>query len=70
VIFTVVVQASGWLRAGHNQPGSRSDLMHLPQVAVTDTPQSMDATGENLLYDEFMIRLYLADALTDEGSTV
>jgi len=44
--------------------------MHLPQVAVTDTPQSMDATGENLLYDEFMIRLYLADALTDEGSTV
>jgi hypothetical protein len=31
----------------------------IPQVAVTDTPQSMDVTGENLLYDEFMIRLYL-----------
>ncbi|HET9912315.1 MAG TPA: response regulator [Anaerolineales bacterium] len=44
--------------------------MRLPQVAETDTPQALDAPGECLLYDEYMIRVYLADALTEERSAL
>jgi len=30
----------------------------------------MDVAGECLLYDEYMIRVYLADALTEEHSAL
>jgi DNA-binding NarL/FixJ family response regulator len=42
----------------------------LPQVAETDTPQTQDASGEYLLYDEYMTRVYVADALTEERSAL
>jgi len=44
--------------------------MRLPQVAETDTPQLLDAAGECLLYDEYMTRVYVADALTEERSAL
>jgi DNA-binding NarL/FixJ family response regulator len=44
--------------------------MHLPQVAETDTPQSQDAPGEYVLYDEYMTRVYVADTLTEERSAL
>ena len=44
--------------------------MRLPQVAETDTPQLLDAAGECLLYDEYMTRVYVADALTAERSAL
>jgi hypothetical protein len=44
------------------------DLMHLPQVAETDIPQTQDAPGEFVLYDEYMTRVYVADTLTEERS--
>jgi DNA-binding NarL/FixJ family response regulator len=44
--------------------------MCLPQVAETDTPQTQDAPGECLLYDEYMTRVYVADALTEERSAL
>ena len=44
--------------------------MHLPQVAETNTPRSMDAAGECLLYYEYMTRVYVADALTEERSAL
>ena len=39
-------------------------------MAETDTPQTQDAFGEYLLYDEYMTRVYLADALTEERSAL
>ena len=39
-------------------------------MAETDTPQTQDAPGEYLLYDEYMTRVYLADALTEERSAL
>jgi DNA-binding NarL/FixJ family response regulator len=42
----------------------------LPQVAETNTPQTQDAPGECLLYDEYMTRVYVADALTQERSAL
>jgi DNA-binding NarL/FixJ family response regulator len=44
--------------------------MRLPQVAETDTPQTQDAPGEFVLYDEYMTRVYVADALTEERSAL
>jgi DNA-binding NarL/FixJ family response regulator len=44
--------------------------IHLPQVAETDTPQTQDAPGEFVLYDEYMTRVYVADALTEERSAL
>ena len=39
-------------------------------MAETDTPQTHDASGELVLYDEYMTRVYLADALTEERSAL
>jgi DNA-binding NarL/FixJ family response regulator len=39
-------------------------------VAEADTPQTQDAPGEFVLYDEFMTRVYVADALTEERSAL
>lgn len=44
--------------------------MRLPQVAETDTPQTQDAPGEYWLYHEYMTRVYVADALTEERSAL
>ena len=44
--------------------------MHLPQVAETQTPQPQDALGEFVLYHEYMTRVYVADALTEERSAL
>jgi DNA-binding NarL/FixJ family response regulator len=35
-------------------------------VAEANTPRQMDAAGEYCLYDEFMTRVFLADAQLDE----
>jgi DNA-binding NarL/FixJ family response regulator len=39
-------------------------------VGETDTPQTQDASGEYLLYHEYMTRVYVADALTEERSAL
>jgi DNA-binding NarL/FixJ family response regulator len=39
-------------------------------VAERETPQSQDAPGEFVLYDEFMTRVYVADALKEERSAL
>jgi len=39
-------------------------------VAETDTPQTQDALGEFVSYDEYMTRVYIADALTAERSAL
>jgi len=39
-------------------------------VAETDTPQTQDASGEYLLYDECTTRVYVADTLTEERSAL
>ena len=39
-------------------------------MADTDTPQAQDAPGEYLLYHEYMTRVYVADALTEERSAL
>ena len=39
-------------------------------MAETNTPQMQDAPGELVLYDEYMTRVYLADALTAERSAL
>jgi DNA-binding NarL/FixJ family response regulator len=44
--------------------------MCLPQVAETDTPQALDVPREYLLYYEYMTRVYVADALTEERSAL
>ena len=46
------------------------DACGLPQLAETDTPQPQDAPGESLLYYEYMTRVYVADALTEERSAL
>ena len=42
----------------------------LPQVAETETPQTQDASGESVLYDECMTRVYIADAMIEERSAL
>ena len=42
----------------------------LPQVVETQTPQTQDAPGEFVLYDEYMTGVYVADALTEERSAI
>jgi DNA-binding NarL/FixJ family response regulator len=39
-------------------------------VAEINTPQSLDAVGEYWLYDEYMTRVYVADALPEERSAL
>lgn len=39
-------------------------------MAETDIPQTQDVSGEYVLYDEFMTRVYIADALPDERSAL
>ena len=39
-------------------------------MAETDTPQTQDAPGEYLLYDEYMTRVYVADAKPEERSAL
>ncbi len=39
-------------------------------MAEKDTPQPHDAPGEYLLYYEYMTRVYVADALTEERSAL
>ena len=39
-------------------------------MAEADTPQTQDASGEFVLYDEYMTRVYVADALTEERSAL
>lgn len=43
---------------------------YLPQVVEADTPQTQDASGEFVLYDEFMTRVFIADALPEERSAL
>jgi len=47
-----------------------ADQLKLPQVAETKTPQTQDAPGEFVSYDEYMTRVYVADALTEERSAL
>ena len=50
---------------------SRSfDLIPLPQVADTNTPQPHDALGEYLLYYQAMTRVFIADAKPEERSAL
>ena len=39
-------------------------------MAETNTPQALDTPGECLLYDECMIRVYVADAVPEERSAL
>ena len=39
-------------------------------MAETNTPQVLDVPGEYLLYHEYMTRVYVADALTEERSAL
>ena len=39
-------------------------------MAENKTPQTQDASGEFLLYYEFMTRVFLADALTEERAAL
>ncbi len=39
-------------------------------MADTNTPQTQDAPGEFVLYHEYMTRVYVADALTEERSAL
>ncbi len=39
-------------------------------MAETETPQTQDAPGEFVLYDEYMTRVYVADTLTEERSAL
>jgi len=45
--------------------------MILPQVAETHTPQTQDAPGEYVSYDEYiMTRVFIADSLPEERSAL
>ena len=44
--------------------------LYLPQMAENKTPQSQDAAGEFLMYYESMTRVFLADALIEERSSL
>jgi len=59
---------TSWAPIIETKEGLAIDI--LPQVAETDTPQTQDASGEYLLYDEYMTRVYVADALTEERSAL
>ena len=48
----------------------RRPSSQLPQVTENKTPQSQDAAGEFLLYYECMTRVFLADALIEERSSL
>ncbi len=39
-------------------------------MAETNTPRALDAPGECLLYDEYMTRVYVADAVPEERSAL
>ena len=39
-------------------------------MAETDTPQTQDASGEFVLYHEYMTRVYVADAKPEERSAL
>ena len=39
-------------------------------MAETETPQTSDAPGEFVLYDEYMTRVYVADAKPEERSAL
>ena len=39
-------------------------------MAETNTPQALDAPGEFVLYHEYMTRVFVADALTEERSAL
>jgi DNA-binding NarL/FixJ family response regulator len=39
-------------------------------VAETDTPQTQDASGEFVLYHDYMTRVYVADAKPEERSAL
>ena len=39
-------------------------------MAETNTPRALDAPGECLLYDEYMTRVYVADAVPGERSAL
>jgi DNA-binding NarL/FixJ family response regulator len=39
-------------------------------VVETETPPAQDASGEALLYDEYMTRVYIADAMPEERSAL
>ena len=39
-------------------------------MAETDTPQTQDAPGELVLYDEYVTRVYIADAKPEERSAL
>jgi DNA-binding NarL/FixJ family response regulator len=52
----------GWSRASKGFP--------LPQLAEANTPRTQDASGEYLSYDEYMTRVYVADALKEERSAL
>ena len=45
-------------------------LLSLPQMAEKNTPLSKDAAGECVSYDGHMIRVYLANPLTEERSAL
>jgi hypothetical protein len=45
-------------------------LRSLPQAVENNTPRSKDAAGESFLYDKNMIRVYLANPLTEERSAL
>jgi DNA-binding NarL/FixJ family response regulator len=49
---------------------SNLDIAPLPQVTENNTPQPQDATGEYLLYYEYMTRVYVADAKPEERSAL
>ncbi len=42
----------------------------IPQVADAQTPQSQDVVGEFAYYDEYMTRVYIADAKNEERSAL
>ena len=54
------------------QPGPDDDkrLILLRQLAEAKTPQTQDAPGEFVLYHEYMTRVFIADALTEERSAL
>jgi hypothetical protein len=39
-------------------------------VTDANTPQWQDVAGEYLLYDEYMIRVYIADAKSEERTAL
>ena len=48
----------------------QAPLLNIPHVAETETPQTQDVSGEFLSYDEYMTRVFIADALTEERAAL